>query len=154
MFLNSLLLWLITKVLWSGATSICDGFIQLTNNCCDSIQHNIQWTIIVCDSIHKNIQFNSKGSIEIGWIWWWRHHCSPVGPHLDISQLFCLHFLSGLQFLYFRLLFKWFPSIFLLLGSPFYRSKSLRFPLRELDLPSWTKICKIDMQFLRIYADS
>ena len=28
MFLNSLLLWLITKVLWSGATSICDGFIS------------------------------------------------------------------------------------------------------------------------------
>ena len=27
MFLNSLFLWLITKVLWSGATSICDGFI-------------------------------------------------------------------------------------------------------------------------------
>ena len=27
MFLNSLLLWLITRVLWSGATSICDGFI-------------------------------------------------------------------------------------------------------------------------------
>ena len=34
MFLNSLLLWLITTVLWSGATSICDGFIisQISKN--------------------------------------------------------------------------------------------------------------------------
>ena len=44
--------------------------------------------------------------------------------------------------------------IFLLLGSHFYKSKSLRFPLREVDLPSRTKISKISMQFLRIYADS
>ena len=25
-----------------------------------------------------------KGSIEISWIWWGHHHCSPVGPHLEI----------------------------------------------------------------------
>ena len=29
MFLNSLLFCLIATVLWSGATSICDGFIDI-----------------------------------------------------------------------------------------------------------------------------
>ena len=58
--------------------------IQLTINCCDSIQYIIQLTIIVCDSIQKIIQIRRKGSIEISWIWWGHHHCSPVGPHLEI----------------------------------------------------------------------
>ena len=57
--------------------------IQIQINHCDSIQYIIQLTIIVCDSIQKIIQIRRKESIEIGWIWWGHHHCSPVGPHLE-----------------------------------------------------------------------
>ena len=59
---------------------------------------------------------------------------SPISLFQATLQIISLHFSS--------------------FGLPFYRLKSLRSPLREVDLPSWTKICKISMQFLRIYADS
>ena len=86
--------------------------IQIQINHCDSIQYIIQLTIIVCDSIQKIIQIRRKGSIEIVWIWWGHHHCSPVGPiwrlwsPLGLFTVFGPHFLSYPQFLYFRLFCK------------------------------------------------
>ena len=93
----------------------CDSIqyiIQLTIIVCDSIQYIIQLTIIVCDSIQKIIQIRRKGSIEIVWIWWGHHHCSPVGPiwrlwsPLGLFTVFGPHFLSYPQFLYFTLFCK------------------------------------------------
>ena len=57
MFLNSLLLWLITKVLWSGATSICDGFILM----------NIT-VVIFCDTLEKDYRLTSKDGAASQWI--------------------------------------------------------------------------------------
>ena len=63
MFLNSLFLWLITKVLWSGATSICDGFISLVSQ---FIIYNLQQNEAINNTTF--ISFRCKSKWVGGWV--------------------------------------------------------------------------------------
>ena len=69
MFLNSLLLWLITKVLWSGATSICDGFIFCFIHYGDQWQVNCATHLALNNTTYITNWNNHEGcSVEVWWV--------------------------------------------------------------------------------------
>ena len=86
MFLNSLLLWLITKVLWSGATSICDGFILMDGG---SSIHCESGTISFLSSLPRKYIFNFFFLANLFCIQAWAFICGKQWQQIYVySDLF------------------------------------------------------------------